>query len=465
MVVSGTRVTSIADVADGCSFPNGHSDDDLVGTSLQVRIVEDKLPIGSRLVDRYAAALAIEELYDLAIGCSDNWRSGGSRNIDRIVLAVFRTSGRECVDQLFRANACNRDCESGCRRRELKLGWGRARCRNRERFRDGKRGWDRFAFGWIAYRQALNIGAVSRTRSLEDKVDKREVDDDEVDNENPSQYSAQARSHCRNCIDKRLATTRICRYGIVRSMAASRFFDNLPPDLVVGDNAAEERLLREYGAVFVARNGVIAPNKVVFKDEEEVSEFQTRVDVGVSEMSGFDMELQAVAMSDLLEASDEATAAGLSITPRGADSARRNYDGTVALWKSRVEPALVHWLSKGRLTSEQADRIRSLPPHGQVPEVFKLEEEGIYFAKDLSKSIIYSVAPPGASQHLSMLAFDVAEFDHPSVRELLARHRWYQTVVSDLPHFTYLGVDEVALPELGLKQVTHLERKFWIPEI
>ena len=248
-------------------------------------------------------------------------------------------------------------------------------------------------------------------------------------------------------------------------MTASKFFDNLPPDLVVGDNAAEQRLLREYGAVFVARNGVIPPNKVVFKNDDDVAEFQSSVDVGVSEMSGFDMELQAVAMSDLLAASDEASAAGLAITPRGADSARRNYHGTVDLWNSRVEPALVHGVSKGRLTPEQADHIRSLPPHEQVPEVFKLEQEGIYFAKDLSKSIIYSVAPPGASQHLSMLAFDVAEFDDRSVRKILARHRWYQTVVSDLPHFTYLGVDEVALPELGLQQVTHLEREFWIPEI
>lgn len=245
----------------------------------------------------------------------------------------------------------------------------------------------------------------------------------------------------------------------------SRFFENLPADLVVRENAAEQRLLREYGSVFVARGGVIPPNRVVFKDDDEVSEFQSRVDVAVSEMSGFDMELQSVAMAGLLAAADEAAAAGLSITPRGADSARRNYDGTVDLWNSRVEPALVHWVSKGRLTAEQADDLRSLPPHEQVPEVFAYEEEGIFFAKDLSKSIIYSVAPPGASQHLAMLAFDVAEFDDPRVREILSRHLWYQTVVSDLPHFTYLGVDEAALLDLGLIRTTHLERSFWIPDI
>lgn len=177
------------------------------------------------------------------------------------------------------------------------------------------------------------------------------------------------------------------------------------------------------------------------------------------------MELQSAAMSRLLEAGDEANAAGLSITPRGADSARRDYDGTVDLWHSRVEPALVHWVSKGRMHPEQADFIRSLPPHKQVPEVFKLEEDGIYFAKDLSKSIIYSVAPPGASQHLSMLAFDAAQFDNADVRRILAKHFWFQTVVSDLPHFTFLGVPEDDLPDLGLKRVVHLEREFWVPDI
>jgi hypothetical protein len=117
------------------------------------------------------------------------------------------------------------------------------------------------------------------------------------------------------------------------------------------------------------------------------------------------------------------------------------------------------------MTHDQANRIRSLAPYEQVPEVFALEEEGIYFAKDLSKSIIYSVAPPGASQHLSLLAFDVAEFGDEDVRRILADHYWYQTVVSDLPHFTYLGVPVSELNDLGLKKVEHQSREFWIPDL
>jgi hypothetical protein len=137
----------------------------------------------------------------------------------------------------------------------------------------------------------------------------------------------------------------------------------------------------------------------------------------------------------------------------------------VELWASRVEPALDHWLATGRITDDQAVSIRDLEPFEQVPVVFELEKEGIWFAKDLSKSIIYSVAPPGASQHLSMLAFDIAEFDDPAVRNILAKNGWYQTVVSDLPHFTYLGIDREELPDRGLKNIEYRDREFWVPDL
>jgi len=246
---------------------------------------------------------------------------------------------------------------------------------------------------------------------------------------------------------------------------SSTFARNLPPDLLVGDDAAQQKLLHEYGSVFVARGGVVAPNRVVFQDQNEVAKFQSRLSIRGTELGGHMLELQLVAMDALLSAKAKAAEAGLSISPRGADSARRDYDGTVELWKSRVEPALVHWVGVGRMTADQASAIRSLAPYEQVPEVFALEEKGIYFAKDLSKSIIYSVAPPGASQHLSLLAFDVAEFDDANVRRILADHFWYQTVISDLPHFTFLGVAAEKLPELGLKRVEHHSREFWIPDL
>jgi hypothetical protein len=240
------------------------------------------------------------------------------------------------------------------------------------------------------------------------------------------------------------------------------FLCSLPPS-VTAQNPVELRLLAEYGAIFVAQ-GVGVPTKIVFRDQYEVDEFQSALTRSEEVIGGFSVELQTPAMDSLRYAIAEAYSLGLSILPRGADSARRTYDETVGLWASRVVPALRHWVAESRLRQDQADRIERSAPFEQVAEVLKLEEQGIYFAKDLSKSIIYSVAPPGTSQHLSMLALDVKEHDDPRVRTLLAKHRWFQTVVSDLPHFTFLGTKEDELERSGLKKVVHNGRTFWIPD-
>jgi hypothetical protein len=243
------------------------------------------------------------------------------------------------------------------------------------------------------------------------------------------------------------------------------FRANLPEGFVEPKDDVGRRLLKEYGAIFVARGGASAPKTVIFKDEKEVSDFQSSVSKSSERIGNFDLELQSAAMSHLKEAICEAEQNGLTITPRGADSARRTYAQTVELWASRVNPGLAHWVSEDKLEKLEADRIAALSPFEQVPEIFKLESAGMFFAKDLQKTIIYSVAPPGTSQHLSMLALDISEFENPKVREILARHGWFQTVVSDLPHFTYLGANEPELTNLGLKKIENGGRVFWIPDI
>jgi hypothetical protein len=240
--------------------------------------------------------------------------------------------------------------------------------------------------------------------------------------------------------------------------------DNLPAGFLFPADAVGERILSEYGALYVAKGGV-APLKVMFANESECSGWQSGLNTSRVSIGGFSLELQSPAMKSLQEAIAEAQSAGESITPRGADSARRSYSQTVELWASRVDPALAHWVAKGRLTQQDADRIKSLSPTEQVAEVLRLEERGIFFSKDLSKSILYSVAAPGTSQHLSMLALDVEQFASPNVREILARHGWFQTVISDLPHFTYLGLKETELPAKGLKPVLFNGQKFWIPNL
>ncbi|MGB8508078.1 MAG: hypothetical protein WCD76_06725, partial [Pyrinomonadaceae bacterium] len=117
------------------------------------------------------------------------------------------------------------------------------------------------------------------------------------------------------------------------------------------------------------------------------------------------------------------------------------------------------------LSTERAEAMRGLSMREEVAAVLELELAGVFFSKDFSKSILYSVAAPGASQHLAMLAFDVSEFADAEVRRLLARRGWFRTVRSDLPHFTFLGLNESDLPANGLKRVESGGQHFWVPDI
>jgi hypothetical protein len=231
-----------------------------------------------------------------------------------------------------------------------------------------------------------------------------------------------------------------------------------------GRDPVARRILNEYGAVFFASGGALPPPVCIFAGAEEVESFQRAASVSAQEIGGVLIELQPSAMRALLAAREEALVVGLDITPRdGAESARRGYADTVRLWNSRLLPALEHWRAQGRLSDEEAARVKGLPVREQVGAVLELERAGVYFSKDFSKSILYSVAAPGASQHLSLLAFDAAEYADEGVRRVLARHGWFRTVRSDCPHFTYLCLPESRLPAHGLKKIKTADGEFWVP--
>ncbi|MCO6510227.1 MAG: hypothetical protein J5I65_05480 [Aridibacter famidurans] len=229
-------------------------------------------------------------------------------------------------------------------------------------------------------------------------------------------------------------------------------------------NAVESRILAEYGAVFLTQ--AVPPPKVMFGSEEEASGFQSKAGVESAVLGGTSIELQPKAMAALKKASEEAKAKGLSITPRdGSEAARRSYSKTLDLWNSRFLKALDHWRAKGRLSSDQVSRLKGLPIKQQVSEVLELEKSGIYFNTFFNNSILYSVAAPGTSQHLSMLAFDASEFQNPEVRKILAANGWFRTVQNDEPHFTFLGLKESELPAYGLKKVSKNGGEYWIPDV
>lgn len=230
-------------------------------------------------------------------------------------------------------------------------------------------------------------------------------------------------------------------------------------------DAVGRRIVAEYGAVFVAQD-VKAPPRCLFASDDETQAFQTQPDLATTvTLRGVRVTLQNQALQLFGQAYNEGLRTGVKITPRGPDAAQRSFSKTAELWRSRLLPALAHWTQRGKISAEEAARIRNLPLREQVAAVLELEAQGFYFSKDLTKSILYSVAAPGSSQHIALLALDVAEFESPRVRALLAKYGWYQTVKSDLPHFTFIGVPETQLPQLGLRLEVVNGHRFWLPDV
>jgi hypothetical protein len=233
-------------------------------------------------------------------------------------------------------------------------------------------------------------------------------------------------------------------------------------------SAVERRLFAEYGAIFVTR--AVSPPGVIFRDAAQVESFQSSLSVSTNDVGEHPMTLQQLALEALLAAVDEARAAGLSISARSADSGARSYDDTVKLWLRNVTRGLDHWVEEGRLQPKKRDKIQRLSPVDQVPVILELEDnERLFFGTFFDRSILSSVAAPGASQHLSLLAFDVKEYQDSGVEQILNARGWYRTVASDLPHFTFLGHAEESLPALGLHRISREygeeNYQFWVPNL
>lgn len=274
------------------------------------------------------------------------------------------------------------------------------------------------------------------------------------------------------------ATLRFPSPGIAHATAAtttttntpktkSLFAQNLPPRFAGPDVSdwVGQRILQDYGAVFVAQGHVVRPPTVIFANAGACARWQAQVSTRRENLHGIFVELQTEAMQALLAAREEAARKKMRITPRGTWAARRNYRDTEKIWRRRVVPGLAFWQGRRKLSAREATLIRVLEPPRQVKEILQLEAKGLFFSKNFSKSILYSGTAPGASQHIAMLALDINENNNAAVRAMLARHGWFQTVISDLPHFTYLGTTQDKLPQLGLKEVVKNKRVYWTPAL
>jgi hypothetical protein len=61
-----------------------------------------------------------------------------------------------------------------------------------------------------------------------------------------------------------------------------------------------------------------------------------------------------------------------------------------------------------------------------------------------------------------MVALDITPFAEKDVQAILTQRGRFQTLNSNLPHFTFLGQRENGLPAPGLRSLTTGGQKFWI---
>jgi hypothetical protein len=274
---------------------------------------------------------------------------------------------------------------------------------------------------------------------------------------------AQEKIKFRDVVEKKLDTMK-WQTGRIINGKPELISQNLEKVCPIDKDSVANRVFTDYGAIFISENGVVFPFKCVFEDESEVSNYQKNAKPKSANIGGVTIELQEPAMNALLKAVEQAKKENLRISPRGgATAAKRSYADTSRLWDSRFYPALNYWVGKGKISRQAAEAAKLMSIKEQVAQVLEWESKRLWFSTDFSKSILYSVAAPGASQHIFMLALDVEQFSNKRVREILADNGWFQTVKSDLPHFTYLGLESKDLEKKGLKLVPSGGQQFWIP--
>lgn len=234
---------------------------------------------------------------------------------------------------------------------------------------------------------------------------------------------------------------------------------------IAGDEL-RQRVLAEYGSVFAASPDVALPETCIFLDPDSVATFQKTLVTSQLDVGPHQIELQRPAAKDLYAAQLKAVSIGRRLAALdGAIAGSRSFYDSLRIWNKRFIPALEYWVANGAVTPEQEVEIRNMSLTDQARAVFRLERSGYLFGTGRSRSIFASTAPPGTSHHLFMLAFDVGNYADAGIRRILNDHGWYQTIVDDPPHFTYLGLPENELPARGLKHVRAGGFSYWVPNL
>ena len=188
----------------------------------------------------------------------------------------------------------------------------------------------------------------------------------------------------------------------------------------------EYTLLRFYGTVFINQeSGIKLPEKVILDDEIETQSFQDKISIEL--VNGTEeCYLQKPAAAALNKAKE---LENISLKSGYAGDCLRNFATSLRFWNKYANRETLTQVKAGKETK-----------------------------------ILGLVAPPGTSQHLWGLAIDL-QILTPSQKQILNENGWFQTVVNDLPHWTYLGWREEDLPKFGLQQKIIQGIKYWTTPI
>ncbi|MFN5067878.1 MAG: D-alanyl-D-alanine carboxypeptidase family protein [Aphanizomenon sp.] len=191
-------------------------------------------------------------------------------------------------------------------------------------------------------------------------------------------------------------------------------------------NTFEYTLLRSYGTVFINQElGINLPQKVILDNELETKSFQDTISISLVDGTQ-ECYLQKTAVAALNKAK---LLAKIDLKSGYTGDCLRNFITNLRFWNKYAN-------------SETLTRVKA----GKETKILGL------------------VAPPGTSQHLWGLAIDL-QVSTPTQRQALNENGWFQTVVNDLPHWTYLGWSENDLPKFGLQQKIVQGIKYWVTPI
>lgn len=218
-------------------------------------------------------------------------------------------------------------------------------------------------------------------------------------------------------------------------------------------NKIQERILFEYGAVYLSKNAIL-PTKCRFENETEIAEFSNQFKAKENKLDFGEFYLQPIAKKsiDIVIAKLGGNYKRIARNDNNSTTVTRGINDDWAL--RTYAQTEVNWLKK--LNREKIPFSRSLL--------------SLILANDGKKPIMFSVAIPGGSQHHLGLAIDVnSEGDNKcgdNCENALKENGWFRTVRFDPYHFTYLGYKETELPSKGLKKVVCSGTlTYWVPNV